>query len=280
MKVLNDIKLLDSMLLDFDKVNELYKPVWFWEEAGSRITNEIKKHKYIEFGDVRRSYFSSDIDYYLQYKYCSKHLDFDKIKIVVELGSGSGKQVEIIKKENPKICFLLFDIPPQLYICEQYLKNVFGDCIIGYETSKRLNELPSKHEGKIFILPAFKFPMIENIEVDLFWNSSSFQEMHIDCVSNYLNYVNKSAKYVFLNEVMQGKKPRDIVYNKITLQDYINFLINFDLLDLSPSWSIEHNYFDDFCNLFKPYSNYLYKWLIMRKKGNSCSLWKSKLDAI
>jgi hypothetical protein len=278
MKLDIDIKLLDLMIHDLEGVDASYKPVWFWEDANKFNINMLKKQKYFEFGDIRSSFFSASVDYYLQYLYCNKQLNFDNIDIIVELGGGYGKQVEIIKKNHPNICFLLFDIPPQLYLCELFLKSVFKDRVVSYKTGRNLNELPIDNAGKIFILPAFKFPIIENIDVDLFWNSSSFQEMHRDSVRNYLNYVNKSTNYIFLNEVMKGKRSKDEIYNKITLNDYIKNLNKFELLDLSPAWSIENKLFDKFCNIVKPYSDYFFKKMIMLKNGNSYSLWKRTPD--
>jgi putative sugar O-methyltransferase len=81
----------------------------------------------------KKVYTMSLLSFYLNYVYCCKYINFDDVKIIVELGSGSGKQIEVIKKLHPDICFLLFDIPPQLYVCEQYLSSVFPDDVVSYK---------------------------------------------------------------------------------------------------------------------------------------------------
>ena len=73
---------------------------------------------------------------------------------------------------------------------------------IGDQTNSFLS---GDHKGKILCL-GWKFPMIEEIPVDLFWNASSFQEMEPEVVANYLKFVNRAAKSVYLLEVMGGKE--------------------------------------------------------------------------
>ena len=100
--------------------------------------------------------------------------------------------------------------------------------------------IPEVEKGKIFIFGNWKFPILEQLEIDLFWNSASFQEMEPDVVSNYLKYVNTQAKAVYLLETMKGKKIAKKkgdpgVIKKTTFQDYKNGLANFQLIDISPT---------------------------------------------
>jgi putative sugar O-methyltransferase len=177
--------------------------------------------------------------YYLQYAYCSNFIDFDSIEVLVELGPGGGKQAEVIKKLHPHICILLFDIPPQLYVCEQYLKAVFPDCVVPYKQTREMISIPEIHRGKIFIFGNWKFPIVEGISIDLFWNSSSLQEMEPDVVANYLEYVNAHAQAAYLREVMAGqevakRKGMRGVLRQTRLEHYESALRNFAMVDLSP----------------------------------------------
>ena len=72
-----------------------------------------------------KAYTTSYLNYYLDYAYCCRFVDFGNVATVAELGSGVGKQVEVLRKCHPHLCFYLFDIPPQLYVCHQYLSSVF-----------------------------------------------------------------------------------------------------------------------------------------------------------
>jgi len=180
------------------------------------------------------------LHYYRQYLYCCRYINFDSVKTMVELGSGAGKQAEVIKKLYPDICILLFDIPPQLYVCQQYLSAVFPDCVVPYESTREMTKLPEDRRGKIFLFGSHKFPILDSIESDLFWSACSFQEMEPEVVANYLSYVNRSAKTVYLAQMMEGKhlisKTRSRgVFKPTVFEDYKRGLSNFNLLDCSPT---------------------------------------------
>jgi putative sugar O-methyltransferase len=213
------------------------------EKAGAKAIDEFEASLIGNPEDIitigEKVYTMSILYYYLRYVYCCNHIDFDNIKIIVELGSGSGKQIEVIKKLHPGISFLLFDIPPQLYVCEQYLKSVFPDSLVSYKDTRNMDSIPEVKKGEIFILGNWKFPILEKVDIDLFWNAASFQEMEPDVVANYLSYINKQANAVFLQEAMGGKgvarkKGNHGVLKQSKLEDYKNGLTNFRLLDMSP----------------------------------------------
>ena len=183
-------------------------------------------------------YTTGTLNYYLRYVYCYKHIDFDNIEIMVELGCGCGKQIEVIKKLYPNISFLLFDIPPQLYVCEQYLSAVFPDSVVSYNDTRNMDTIPEKRKGKIFIFGNWKFPILEKVKIDMFWNASSFQEMEPTVVSNYLKYINNRANAVYIQAVMSGKgiaKKRGDhgVLEQTKLEHYKKGLTNFRLIDMS-----------------------------------------------
>ncbi len=187
----------------------------------------------------KKVYTMSILSNYLRYVYCCDYVDFDDIKIMVELGCGSGKQIEVIKKLHPDICFLLFDIPPQLYVCEQYLSSVFPDAVVSYRDTKMMDSIPKTCKGKIFIFGNWKFPIIEEVLIDLFWNSASFQEMEPEIVANYLKYINIQANAVYLLESMGGKEIASSkwdhgVLKQTKLEDYKKGLANFKMSNMSP----------------------------------------------
>ena len=190
-----------------------------------------------------KNYTTSLIYYYLMYAYCSKFVNFESINSFMEIGSGLGKQIEVIKKLHPHINFFIFDIPPQLYVCEQYLSAIFPDSVISYRETKDMNQIP-KTSGKIFIFGNWKINEIENLNYDIFWNSASFQEMEPNVVSNYLNFVNKQTeKFAFLMERMIGKEVTNSkggggVLKQTTLEHYKKGLRDFSLKDMSDAMMI------------------------------------------
>jgi putative sugar O-methyltransferase len=190
-----------------------------------------------------KPYTMQHLQYYLYYVYCCNFINFEKINTIVELGSGSGRQVEIIKKLHPHITFYLYDIPPQLYVCEQYLKSVFPGQVVSYRETKNLKTLPARGDGRIYIFGNWRFEMIHDASIDLFWNCASFQEMEPDIVSNYLSFIGKHVENVFLLEAMRGQhvaKSRGEagVLKQTTLDDYKKGLKDFNLVDLSPLFVI------------------------------------------
>ncbi len=186
-----------------------------------------------------RYYTPSILSYYLRYVYCCNFIDFKKVKVMVELGCGSGKQIEVLKKLYPKMSFVLFDILPQLYVCEQYLKMVFPGDVVSFRDTREFEKIVPE-TGKIYIMGTAKFPLIRAMNVDLFWNAASFQEMEPEIVLNYLSIVNGCAGHVFLQEKMKGKgvsrvKGRQGVLERTTLEHYKQGLTNFTLVDISAS---------------------------------------------
>lgn len=184
-------------------------------------------------------YTISMLDYYIQYAYCSRYVNFEDIHIFVELGAGSGKQIEVLKKLHPNICFLVFDIPPQLYVLEQYLSAIFPDDVVSYQKTRDMNRFSHAKNGKIYIFGNWKFPILEDLKVDLFWNAQSFPGMEPDVVASYLTYVNRAAHAIFIFGNMGGKKlalkmGERGVLEQTKLEDYKRGLCDFDLIDMSP----------------------------------------------
>jgi putative sugar O-methyltransferase len=134
-----------------------------------------------------RFYTASWLNYFLRYAYASKFVRFES-QVIVEVGPGSGKQAEMLKKAHPNLSLLLFDLPTQLYVCNQYLSKVFegSDVVVPYEEARKFrtfNEIP---RGKIVILPHWKFSLVEGETFDLLWNAASFQEMDQATAAGYL----------------------------------------------------------------------------------------------
>jgi len=191
------------------------------------------------FSINKKQYTPNLLYYYVMYSYCCQFIDFDQINSIMEIGGGSGKQLEVIKKLHPHITFYVFDLCPQLYVCERYLSKIFPDSVVSYKETRDMIKIPENKKGKIFILGNWKISTLENLECDGFWNSASLQEMEPDIVANYLKYVNnKTSKFVFLHETMGGQtlakdKGKKGVLEKTTLENYKSALDNFDLYDSS-----------------------------------------------
>jgi putative sugar O-methyltransferase len=186
-----------------------------------------------------RAYSISILNYYVQYAYFSRFCRFDEIDSFCEIGSGSGKQIEVIKKCHPRINFFVFDVPPQLYVCHQYLSALFPDKVVSYRETRTMTRLAPEGYGKIYIFGNWKLPELSDLTYDVFWNSASFQEMEPKVVLNYLWHVNnQTKKFVFLHEIMEGmpissKVGQYGVLEQTRLEHYRKGLRDFELQDMS-----------------------------------------------
>jgi putative sugar O-methyltransferase len=190
-----------------------------------------------------RSYTRQTIQYYLQYAYISRFVDFESLETVAELGSGMGRQTEIFSKLHPNVTYLLFDLPPQIYVAEQYLKAVFPDRVVSYRQTRDWTSIDALKPGQIVILGNHQFPLVAKRPIDLFWNSASFHEMEPDIVRHYLGFVDATTRWVYLSENLKGgvkaKQEGNLgILNVTTRDDYLSALPNFECVDTSPALRI------------------------------------------
>jgi putative sugar O-methyltransferase len=119
-------------------------------------------------------------------------IDIGAVNAIVELGGGLGRNIQMLARIRPDATILSFDVMPQAYVANQYLKTAMPDRVVPIERSIELNlaqGYTSEIEGKIIVMPAWKMPECQQIQADLFCNSASFQEMEPVVVRNYLALV-------------------------------------------------------------------------------------------
>jgi len=186
-----------------------------------------------------KPYTVNFLNYFLQYIYLTRFIDFNKIKVFIDLGCGLSKVTEVIHRLHPHVMILLFDIVPTIYTTEMYWKSLFGDSVKGYREVKSLKEL--KYDaGKVYVFPNWMIPIIKTIPVDVFMNSGSFQEMEKNVVDNYLSFVNGNARYVYLRASMKGSEHAKHVGDfgsiaPVKKEVYLSALSNYKILDNSQS---------------------------------------------
>ena len=168
------------------------------------------------------------LNFYMRYAWACQFIEFDSIDSIAELGSGSGKQAEVLANLYPDLTFFLYDIPPQLYVAHQYLKAVFPDRVVQYGDDLSLEK------GSINLLPSWRFTDLRELHPSLFWNAASFQEMEPDVVRNYLGTVSEAAPdHIYLMERMEGMPTG--VADATMLGDYKDALSNYSLVRVDPS---------------------------------------------
>ncbi len=175
-----------------------------------------------------RAWSYTMLNFYMRYAWTAQFVDFASLSSVAELGSGSGKQAEVLAALYPDLTLYLFDIPPQLYVAHQYLRSVFPERVVPY------GEAVSAEPGRINLLPAWTFPRLPDITPELFWNAASFQEMEPDVVANYLSIVQAAGpRSVYLFELMDGLPTG--VREPTTVHHYADGLPGYTLASMEPS---------------------------------------------
>jgi putative sugar O-methyltransferase len=206
----------------------------YGEERNARPLSSLQASEVGNPEDIfdveRRKYTTHLLTKYVEYAYASKFLNFDKINTVMEIGAGAGKQVEVLRKLHPHLCFYLFDIAPEQYVCQQYLSALFPNDVISYRDTRQMTEMPTAEKGKIFIFGNWKLPSIKNLEYDLFWNSASLDETELPVAQNYLSFVNKQARYIYLKMTMKGVRHTQ---QPVTIENIKPTLSNFKQVDAS-----------------------------------------------
>jgi putative sugar O-methyltransferase len=151
-----------------------------------------------------KGYTYQALYFYTKYAFAAKHVDFDAIDTIVELGAGSGRQAALILSLHPHITYLMFDIPTTLYFCQQYLRAVFPDRVVGYDRTRSMTALDALEPGKIYHFGAWQFPLLRVFRSPLFWNCQSLQEMDAEAVANYTAIVEAFTDNVLLVHSIPG----------------------------------------------------------------------------
>lgn len=201
------------------------------ELAGARPINSIETSYFGKPQDLfmigGRPYTIKFLNYYIRYCFGQRYLHFKGDETIVELGSGSGMQVEILKKMYPNLTILCFDLPAQLFLCEKYLSNVLGsEQVISSEDNLEVSDLSTIEKGKVHMFGNWQFPLLKNFKFDIFWNAASFGEMEPGIVANYLNYIKSGCNWVYLMQARNGKESsKDTgVVRPIKFEDYGDML--------------------------------------------------------
>lgn len=179
------------------------------------------------------------LNFYLRYCFAQRVISMAGDECIVELGSGSGYQVEVLKKLYPDMTILCFDLPAQIFLCETYLSRALGEeQVVGTEATRDWQDLSGVQKGRVHFFGNWQFPLIESLPIDIFWNAASFGEMEPDVVENYLRYVKGNAEWVYLLQARHGKETsgKSHVETATRLDDYSRFLDGYSLCEERDAW--------------------------------------------
>jgi putative sugar O-methyltransferase len=164
------------------------------EEA--EIGNPIRIHRHGRL-------ISSDLAHSLR----ERNLLLEKITLtgderltVGEIGAGHGRLAEIFARTT-NYRYLIFDIPPALYVSEWYIRRLFpNERIFGFRPFDRWEEVRDEVAASRFAF--FTANQIEHIpdrQLDLFINMNSLMEMRMDQIQNFLKHISRLTTRAFLS---------------------------------------------------------------------------------
>ena len=119
----------------------------------------------------------------------SQNLDLGDIRSVTEVGGGFGANAHLLLETKPNIRkYVYLDLPPMLYVGTQYLRHFYGDSVRDYLTTRTADPIrfQENDDREILAICPWQLERLE-AEVDLLWNSASFQEIEPFAISNYLS---------------------------------------------------------------------------------------------
>lgn len=130
------------------------------------------------------------------------------IRTVLEIGGGFGTMGEILHQAGDQYAYLNVDIAPTAAVSSYYLASQPGLRLIDYLETRHADVIDVPSPGSQMVICPWQLPRVRG-QVDLLWNSISFQEMEPHVVQFYLAEANRlGARWVLLRNLREGKQAR------------------------------------------------------------------------
>lgn len=136
---------------------------------------------------------------------------FNKKVTIAELGGGYGRCAFVfLKAMNCK--YVIFDIPPALYISQKYLSSIFPSLkIFKFREFNNYSEIKAEYEqADLCFFTPNQIEFLPKDSFNIFINISSFQEMTFEQIKYYFYLINKYCNgYFYTKQWLNWKNPRD-----------------------------------------------------------------------
>lgn len=152
------------------------------------------------------------------YSIMDSHVDPSTIHSIMELGAGYGRTSYVFLKILKNIRFFVVDIPPALYVAQEYLSSVFTEKkIFTFRPFTDFAQIEDElvNSDIIFLMPN-QLELLPDGYVDLSYNISSLHEMRLDQIDYYFQQFNRLTKQYFYTKQMKVSR---IPYDNITIKD-------------------------------------------------------------
>src|SRR3989344_1049196 len=150
----------------------------------------------------------------------TKEINLDKKLEIAEIGAGYGRLTYVFLKALPKTSYCIIDIPPALYISQEYLRRIFPkEKIFLFRPFKNFKEIEQEfRDARIKFLLPHQIEYLPKNYFDIMINISSLHEMRRDQINNYIKQENRLTRgFMYLK---QWKKARTKDNNFIEEHEY------------------------------------------------------------
>lgn len=136
---------------------------------------------------------------------------FPKKMKIGELGAGYGRLAFIFLEVLPCSSYCIIDIPPALYISQNYLSAVFPEeKIFKFRPFKSYQQIKKEFESaRIQFLMPHQIELLPQKQFDLFITVSSLHEMRRDQIRNYIRQIDRLTKGYFYTKQWQRSRTYD-----------------------------------------------------------------------
>lgn len=148
----------------------------------------------------------------------TRKIDVNKKLEIAELGAGYGRLAYVFLKTLPNINYCIVDIPPALYVAQEYLKTIFPkEKIFLFRHFKSFKKVEKEfRNSRIKFLLPHQIEYLPKDYFDIMINISSLHEMRRDQIKNYLRQADRLTRGYFYSKQWKKSHASD---NDFILED-------------------------------------------------------------
>lgn len=162
---------------------------------------------------------------------------------IAELGAGYGRLGYVLLKIMTNSSYCVIDIPPALFIAQNYLSEIFPkEKIFKFRHFESYQEIKAEFEASRvrFIMP-HQIELLPSKYFDLFINISSLHEMTREQISNYINQIDRLCKGYFYSKQWRKSRTSD---NRFIREDEYPIPGSWKIIDRRRRHPIQNMFFD------------------------------------
>ncbi len=166
--------------------------------------------------------------------------------VVAELGAGWGKIGYVLKMINPNCTYVIFDLPETLLLSSSRLPQLLPlEKFFNYRDIRQISSISKSFlmQRGLCFCGTQDLARFENKSIDVFINTSSFQEMTKDQVKAYFQYIDKKVKGVLYLQQYWQHLELNKMYNVMKEYGEYPFLVSWEQAYLRNS-TYSERYFD------------------------------------